>query len=68
MNMKVQVEEAAAKFQEILQTVINGNDVLIMDKEKAVARMVPVVSDQPAKGDDIWTSDDFDIKLSKDQE
>jgi len=67
MNMKVQVEEAAAKFQEILQTVINGNDVLIMDKEKAVARIVPVVSDKPAEEDGKWTSDDFDIKLSKDQ-
>jgi len=67
MNMKVQVEEAAAKFQEILQTVKNGNDVLIMDKEKPVARIVPVVSDQPAKEDGKWTSDDFDIQLSKDQ-
>ena len=63
MDMKVQLEEAAAKFQEIMQMVMKGNDVLIMDKQKAVARIVPVVSDEPSKEEDKWTTDDFDIKL-----
>ncbi len=63
MDMKVQVEEAPAKFQEIMQMVMEGNDVLIMDQHKAIARIVPVVPDQPSKEDDKWTTDDFDIQL-----
>ena len=66
MDLKVQVEEAPVKFQEIMQQIMRGKDVVIMDKQKAVARIVPISSDQESQKDDKWTSDDFDIQLSKD--
>lgn len=66
MDLKVQVEEVPAKFQEIMNHVMRGKDVVIMDKQKAVARVVAITDDQDSQEDDKWTSDDFDIKLSKD--
>jgi prevent-host-death family protein len=66
MEMKIQVEEAAVKFQEIMRHVLQGKDVILVDKQKPVARIVPIASEKESQGDDRWTSDDFDIQVSKD--
>jgi len=66
MEIQVQVEEAPVKFQEIMRHVMQGKDVILIDKQKPVARIVPIISDQESQGDDRWTSDDFDIQVSKD--
>jgi antitoxin (DNA-binding transcriptional repressor) of toxin-antitoxin stability system len=65
MKKKVQIEEIQNKFQEILAIALKGSDVIIMDKHKAVAKLVRINSDEGAKKEDKWTSDDFDIKLSE---
>ena len=65
MKKKVQIEEAQNKFQELLAVVLKGSDVIIMDKQKPVAKLVRINSDKDAKKDDKWTSTDFDIKLSE---
>jgi antitoxin (DNA-binding transcriptional repressor) of toxin-antitoxin stability system len=65
MKKKVQIEEMQNKFQEILAIALKGSDVIIMDKHKAVAKLVRIHSEKGAKKEDKWTSDDFDIKLSE---
>jgi len=65
MKKKVQVEEVASKFQELLAAAIKGSDVIIMDKNKAVAKLVRINSKEGEKKEDKWTTDDFNIKLSE---
>jgi len=65
MKKKVQIEEIQNKFQEILAIALKGSDVIIMDKHKAVAKLVRINSEKDAKKEDKWTTDDFDIKLSE---
>ena len=63
MKKKVQIEEVPGKFQELLATVLKGSDVIIMDKNRAIAKLVRINSDKDAKKEDKWTTDDFDIRL-----
>jgi antitoxin (DNA-binding transcriptional repressor) of toxin-antitoxin stability system len=65
MKKKVQIEEMQNKFQEILAIALKGSDVIIMDKHKAVAKLVRIDTEKGAKKEDKWTTDDFDIKLSE---
>ncbi len=65
MKKKVQIEEVPGKFQELLATVLKGSDVIIMDKHRPIAKLVRINSDEGAKKEDKWTTDDFDIKLSE---
>jgi len=65
MKKRVQIEEVPGKFQELLATVLKGSDVIIMDKHRAIAKLVRINSDEGAKKEDKWTTDDFDIKLSE---
>ncbi len=65
MKKKVQIEEIQNKFQEILAIALKGSDVIIMDKHKAVAKLVRIDSEGGAKKEDKWTTDDFDIKLAE---
>lgn len=65
MQKKVQLEEAQNNFQQVLAFVLKGSDVIIMDKHKAVAKLVRINSDKDSKKDDKWTTDDFDIKLAE---
>ena len=65
MKKKVQVEEVAGNFQQLLAVALKGSDVIIMDKHRAVAKLVRIDSDNNTKKEDKWTSDDFDIKLSE---
>jgi antitoxin (DNA-binding transcriptional repressor) of toxin-antitoxin stability system len=65
MKKKVQVEEVPGNFQQLLAVALKGSDVIIMDKHKAVAKLVRIDADNNTKKEDKWTSDDFDIKLSE---
>jgi len=65
MKKKVQIEEVQSNFQELLAVALKGSDVIIMDKHKAVAKLVRIDSGEDAKKEDKWTTDDFDIKLSE---
>jgi antitoxin (DNA-binding transcriptional repressor) of toxin-antitoxin stability system len=64
MKKKVQIEEVPNKFQELLAVVLKGSDVIIMDKHKAVAKLVRIENGDREKKDK-WTTDDFDIKISE---
>jgi len=65
MKKKVQIEEVPNKFQELLAVVLKGSDVIIMDKHKAVAKLVRIDNGDGEKKGDKWTTDDFDIQLSE---
>jgi len=65
MKKKVQIEEVQSKFQELLAAALKGSDVIIMDKHKAVAKLVRIDSGESEKKEDKWTTDDFDIQLSE---
>jgi prevent-host-death family protein len=66
MDMKVQVDEAPAKFNEIMEKINRGKSVILMDKNKPVARIIPLTPDKKSGREDKWTSEDFDIQLSED--
>jgi antitoxin (DNA-binding transcriptional repressor) of toxin-antitoxin stability system len=65
MKKKVQIEEVQSKFLELLAAALKGSDVIIMDKHKAVAKLVRIESGENEKKEDKWTTDDFDIQLSE---
>ena len=37
MQMRIQIEEAAERFNELIESALKGTEVLIIDKQKAVA-------------------------------
>ena len=63
MKKKVQLEEIQNNFEKFLEVALKGSDVIIMDKHKAVAKLVGLNSDEGSKKEGKWTTDDFDIKL-----
>ena len=63
MKKKVQIEDVQSKFQELLAVVLKGSDVIIMDKHRAVAKLVRIDSGDSNKKEDKWTTDDFNIQL-----
>jgi antitoxin (DNA-binding transcriptional repressor) of toxin-antitoxin stability system len=65
MKKKVQIEDVQNNFQQLLAVVLKGSDVIIMDKHKAIAKLVKIDSGKSVTKEDKWTSDDFDIKLPK---
>ena len=67
MQMKIQIEEAGDRFNELLEQALKGIEVLIIDKKKAVARLVRIEANQADQNEDKWTTDDFNIQLPHDQ-
>jgi antitoxin (DNA-binding transcriptional repressor) of toxin-antitoxin stability system len=65
MKKKVQVEEIQNNFRQYLKVVLKGSDVIIMDKQKAIAKLVRIAGEKSNSQEDKWTSDDFDIQLSE---
>ena len=63
MKKKIQIEEAQNNFTQVLAMALKGSDVIIMDKHRAIAKLVRINSDEGSKKEDKWTTDDFDIKL-----
>ena len=66
MEKKVQVKEAQNKLTDLLEDVAKGVDIIIMDKKKAVARLVRIDSTSDVPEEDRWTTDDFNIQLGDD--
>ena len=64
MKKKVQVEEIQNNFKQLLTVALKGSDVIIMDKHKAIAKLVRIDTEESSTKEDKWTTDDFDIKLS----
>ncbi len=68
MTQTVSVDEAQNKLPDLLAQALAGNEVIITDRGKPVARLVPVA---PSKNKRIaglnrgaiWTSEDFDKPL-----
>jgi antitoxin (DNA-binding transcriptional repressor) of toxin-antitoxin stability system len=63
MKKKVQIEDVQNNFEKLLAVALKGSDVIIMDKHRAIAKLVKIDSGKSAAKEDKWTSDDFDIKL-----
>jgi prevent-host-death family protein len=67
----VTIEDAQSKFSELLTFALAGNEIIIVENSKKLARLIPFSSfDAPRiaglnKGK-IWTSNDFDAPLSDD--
>jgi len=64
MKKKVQVEEIQNNFKQVLAVALKGSDVIIMDKHKAIAKLVRIDTENGSTKEDKWTTDDFDIRLS----
>jgi len=71
MTQTVSVDEAQNRLQDLLAQALAGNEVIITEDGKPVARLVPVQNARPRKKrvaglnrGAIWTSEDFDKPLS----
>lgn len=71
MTQTVSVHEAQEKLPDLLAEALAGNDVIITEHGKPVARLVAVPVASPRKKrvaglnrGAIWTSEDFDEPLS----
>lgn len=69
MTQTVTVDEAQNKLQDLVAQALAGDEVIITESDKPVARLVPVVSPSNKKRvaglnrGTIQTSDDFDEPL-----
>ena len=70
MTRTVSVDEAQESLQDLLAQALAGNEVIITEHGKPVARLVPVPVAPPKKKrvaglnrGTIWTSEDFDQPL-----
>ena len=68
MTQTVSVDEAQNKLQELLAQALAGNEVIITERGKPVARLVPVAPSKKKRvaglnRGTIWTSEDFDKPL-----
>jgi prevent-host-death family protein len=70
MTQTVSVDEAQDKFQDLLAQALAGDEVIITDSGKPVARLVPLVAHAKKKRiaglnrGTISTSEDFDKPLA----
>ena len=68
MVRNVRVSEAADALLELIQFVQQGNEVVLMDAGKPVAKLVAVEEEKPEQeGDQLseekWTTDDFNLTV-----
>ncbi len=68
MSKTVDISEAQAQLPELVSLALAGDDVIIAEGDKPVARIVPVTAQQRQRVPDlhkgeIWTSEDFDEPL-----
>ena len=68
MVRNVRVSEAAEALQELIQFVQQGNEVVLMDTGKPVAKLTafkeqPSGSDEKPDSEDKWTTDDFNFSV-----
>lgn len=68
MSKTVDIREAQAQLPELVLRALAGDDVIISEGDKPVARLVAVGATSQRRvadlnKDEIWTSDDFDEPL-----
>jgi antitoxin (DNA-binding transcriptional repressor) of toxin-antitoxin stability system len=68
MTKTVDVEEAKERLPELVSLALEGNEVIISEGDKPVARLVPFSEKGQRRVADlnkgeIWVSDDFDDPL-----
>ena len=68
MTRTVNIDEAKNQLQDLLALASEGNEVIITDKGKPLARLVPILSSKKKRiaglnRGSIWTSEDFDEPL-----
>jgi len=68
MVRNVRVNDAADALQELIQFVQQGNEVVLMDSGKAVARLTAMEQEKPKPDGklnpkDKWTTDDFNFNV-----
>ena len=68
MTETVDVEEAKERLPELVSLALEGNEVIISEGDRPVARLVPFSEVAPGRVADlnkgeIWMSDDFDEPL-----
>jgi len=66
MIRNVRVNDAAEALHELIQFVQQGNEVVLMDAGKAVAKLTAIdeqkaSTDDAAESEDKWTTDDFNL-------
>ena len=54
MEKKVQIDEAQQHFQELLKMALNGTDIIIMNNQKAIARLIRIDSEDKTTDEDRW--------------
>ena len=64
----IDVHEAPLHWQELLRLVLAGNEILLIQGQKPVMRLVPVQNESPQRIAGLhqgmgWVSDDFDEPL-----
>ncbi len=70
MSKTVDIREAQAQLPELVSCALAGDEVIIAEDDKPVARLVSVSSTSQRRITDlnkgeIWTSDDFDEPLTE---
>jgi antitoxin (DNA-binding transcriptional repressor) of toxin-antitoxin stability system len=68
MTKTVDVEEAKERLPELVSLALEGNEVIISEGDRPVARLVPFAGTEQRRVADlnkgeIWTRDDFDEPL-----
>ena len=70
MTRTVNIDEAKNQLQDLLALAAEGNEVIITDEGKPLAKLVPVASQKRRiaglNRGQIWTSEDFDAPLTDD--
>jgi antitoxin (DNA-binding transcriptional repressor) of toxin-antitoxin stability system len=68
MTKTVDVEEAKERLPELVSLALEGNEVIISEGDRPVARLIPFLEEGERRVADlnkgeIWASDDFDDPL-----
>lgn len=71
MTRTVDVREAESRLRDLISLASAGDEVIIEESGKALARLVPAAPAPPSRvaglnRGAIWTSDDFDAPLPDD--
>lgn len=64
----VTVHDAQTQFSELLKFALKGNEIIIIENDKKLARLVPILSHKKPcvaglNRGKIWASEDFDTPL-----
>jgi antitoxin (DNA-binding transcriptional repressor) of toxin-antitoxin stability system len=63
----VDIEKTQSNLKELLSQVVDGQEIVIMEGDKPIARISPITQRVPGLHPGaIWTSEDFDEPLPED--